>query len=107
MPNYHISALIRVKEGCLEQVKAAILANIPNVRAEQGCMVYDLHQAMDGSNCLYFYEIWQDKVAFEAHVKAPHMLTYREVVKDWVDGPTEVRLWSGVDIARPGFNTKA
>lgn len=99
MEKYYVSALIQVKDGYMDTVRQAIVNNIPNVRAEKGCLLYDLHQAKDGSNSLYFYEIWQDKASLDAHSVAPHMKAYRELVKDWLAAPTQVQLWSAVDVA--------
>ncbi len=97
MGKYYIVANIYPKAGKEDALLARIQANIPLVRKEHGCLRYDLHQSMKGKGFM-FYEIWADKDAFEAHGKAPHMLAYREEIKDWLDKPTEVTLWSSVDV---------
>ena len=98
MDKYYIAAMIHPKAGKAEALKTEILNNIPNVRQEKGCLRYDLHELKDGGGQFMFYEIWEDKAAFEAHRIAPHMLTYRERTKDLLEKPTEVSIWSAVDV---------
>ena len=100
MDQYYIVAAIYPKPGKAEAVKAEILNNIPHVRKEKGCLRYDLHALKDGGGRFLFYEIWADKAAFEAHRVAPHMTAYRERVKDLLEKPTEVSIWSAVEVAQ-------
>ncbi len=98
MDKYFIVAMVHPKAGNADAVKAEILKNIPNVRAEKGCLRYDLHELKDGSGKFMFYEIWADKAAFEAHRVAPHMTAYREKVKDLMEKPSDVTVWSAADV---------
>jgi len=96
----YVTAVISPKAGMEDAVQAAILGNIPVVRKEQGCLRYDLHvQEKDGVTRFLFYEIWKDRAALAAHAAAPHMLAYRDRTKDMLAVPTQVDIWSGVDMA--------
>ena len=100
MSKCYVTAVISPKAGMEEAVKAEILANIPKVRKEQGCLRYDLHVlAKDGTQFL-FYEIWADTAALDAHRKAPHMAAYREKTKDMLAVPTQVSIWDSVNVAQ-------
>ena len=98
MDKYYVSAVISPKAGMEDAVKAEILNNIPTVRQEKGCLRYDLHVLKKDGTKFLFYEIWTDKAALEAHAKEPHMLAYRERVKDMLAVPTAVEIWSSVDV---------
>jgi len=100
MDKYYIVATIYPKAGKEEVVRAEIFKNIPEVRKEKGCLRYDLHVLKSGGGRFMFYEIWEDKAAFEAHGAAPHMMAYRERIKDLLEQPTEVSIWSATDVAR-------
>ena len=100
MDKYYIVAMIYPKAGKEEAVRTEILKNIPDVRKEKGCLRYDLHVLKDGEGRFMFYEIWEDKVAFEAHRTAPHMTAYRERVKDLLEKPSEVSIWSASAVAQ-------
>ena len=99
MGKCYVTAVINAKAGMEDKVKAEILANIPNVRAEQGCVRYDLHVLDKDGARFMLYEIWEDRDALNVHSKAPHMTAYRERTKDMVAGPAQVEIWSGVDVA--------
>ena len=77
--------------------RAAFLAilneNVPNVLAEDGCLEYaptidlqtDIAAQPDARpDIVTVVEKWESLAALEAHLVAPHMLTYRERVKDLV-----------------------
>ena len=92
----NVIASIRVKPGKRADLIAAFNANVPNVLAEAGCIDYypnvdiDAHmtyppQDMD-ENVVTIIEKWESLEALHAHTKAPHMATYREQVKDLVEG---------------------
>jgi len=98
MDKYYIVATIYPKPGKADALKTEILNNIPNVRQEKGCLRYDLHVLKNGGGQFMFYEIWEDKAAFEAHGTAPHMMAYRERIKDLLEKPTDISIWSVADV---------
>jgi quinol monooxygenase YgiN len=98
MDKYYIVATIYPKPGKEKDLKDAIIKNIPNVRKEKGNIRYDLHELKADGTKFLFYEIWADKAAFEAHKVAPHMVAYSKNIKDLLAGPTDITLWSSVDV---------
>ena len=89
----HVIASISVKTGKLSDYLAALKANVQLVRKEQGCIEYvpmiDLDaklpmQVVD-KNAVTILERWQSVEALHAHLGSPHMLAYREKVKDMVE----------------------
>ncbi len=89
-----VIASITIKPGCRDQFVKRFLENVPHVLAEDGCVHYyptvDIEtgigvQAMD-PNVVTVVEQWESVEHLHAHLQAPHMLTYREDVKDWVEG---------------------
>ncbi len=89
-----VIASITVKPGCREKLLARFLANVPHVLAEEGCIHYyptidadsGLPPQQKDENVVTVIEQWKSLDHLHAHIKAPHMLTYREDVKDWIDG---------------------
>lgn len=91
----HVIALITAKPGQRENVLAIARANIPAVRAEDGCIEYSLavdaegvgsFQTKFGANTFVFVEKWRDTAALKAHAAAPHMVAYGAKVKDMLAG---------------------
>ena len=89
----HVIAVITAKPGQREAILQAIRANLPAVRAENGCMEYGpaidadgigSFQAKAGPDTVFVIEKWADAEALKAHAAAPHMAAYAAKVKDLV-----------------------
>jgi len=87
-----VIASIRLK-GERELFLDILNANVPAVRKEQGCLEYfaavDVETGLSSQildeNTVTIIEKWQDLAALAAHLAAPHMLEYREKVKNLVE----------------------
>jgi quinol monooxygenase YgiN len=89
----HVVAIITAKPGQRENVLEAFRANIPAVRAEDGCIEYGptidaeglgSFQAKFGPDTFVVMEKWRDAQALKAHAAAPHMAAYAAKVKDMI-----------------------
>ncbi|HEX2827457.1 MAG TPA: putative quinol monooxygenase [Burkholderiales bacterium] len=90
----HVIAIITAKPGQREKILEAARANIPAVKAEDGCIEYGPgvdaeglgnFQTKFGPDTFVFVEKWRDTDALKAHAAAPHMKAYAEKVKDLID----------------------
>jgi quinol monooxygenase YgiN len=91
----HVVAIITAKPGLRESVLEAFRANIPAVRAEEGCIEYGpaidaeglgSFQTKFGTDSFVVIEKWRDVAALKAHAAAPHMAAYAAKVKDMLAG---------------------
>lgn len=57
-------------------------------RDEDGCLRFNVLQDAQDENVYYFYEVYKDQAALEAHRAMPHYAVWRAAV-DTLDGPTE------------------
>ena len=89
----HVIAIITAKPGQREKILEAARANIPAVRAEDGCLEYSLtidaeglgsFQTKFGPDTFVFVEKWRDPAALKAHAAAPHMAAYGAKVKELI-----------------------
>tara|TARA_R110001592_G_scaffold337481_1_gene624144 strand:- start:1696 stop:1992 length:297 start_codon:yes stop_codon:yes gene_type:complete len=80
-----IVARILVKEGKRELVKAELLKLIDVTRVEEGCINYDLHQDNENQNLFLFYENWESRELWQAHMNNPHLTEYMKAT----DGAVE------------------
>ena len=55
---------------------------------EAGCLRFNVLQDAKDENVYYFYEVYKDEAALEAHRAAPHYAVWRAAA-DSLDGPTE------------------
>jgi quinol monooxygenase YgiN len=89
----HVIAVVTARPGLRAKILEAFNANVPNVRAEQGCLEYgaaiDLDPALKfqapiGPDTFMVVEKWESAEALKAHAAAPHMAAYAAKVKDWI-----------------------
>jgi quinol monooxygenase YgiN len=81
----HVIAVITAKPGKREAILEHFRANVPNVRAERGCIEYgaaiDADPALPvqtkyGADTFVVIEKWESMDALKAHGAAPHMQAY-------------------------------
>ena len=59
---------------------------------EPGCLRFDLIQDKDDPHRFYFYEVYRDDAALEAHRRAPHFKHYFEKSRSLLAAPPERRI---------------
>lgn len=89
----HVIASIRLKSGKRSEFLEIFKAYLPQVREEKGCIEYlpaiDVEsglppQVLD-ENMVTIIEKWESLEALRNHLNAPHMVAYKEKVKDLVE----------------------
>lgn len=58
---------------------------------EEGCLRFDVIQDRDDPNRFYFYEVYRDDAALQAHRQTPHFKFYFEKTQPWLVAPPERR----------------
>jgi (4S)-4-hydroxy-5-phosphonooxypentane-2,3-dione isomerase len=80
---------VRVKPEARERFLAAIEADaLGSERDEPGCLRFNVLQDGQDQNVYYFYEVYRDEAALEAHRAAPHFALWRAAA-DTLDGAAE------------------
>ena len=89
----HVIAVITAKPGQRAEILTHFNANVPAVRAEQGCIEYgaavDLDPALKfqtayGPDSFVVVEKWESPQALMAHAAAPHMAAYAAKTRDFI-----------------------
>jgi quinol monooxygenase YgiN len=89
----NVIASVRVKAESLSAFMEIFKSNVPEVRKEKGCIEYfptididaDLPVQDLDKNVVTIIEKWQSLEVLRSHLKTPHMIAYREKVKDIVE----------------------
>jgi quinol monooxygenase YgiN len=87
-----VLASIQLHQGQRAAFLEIFHANVPKVRQEVGCIEYfpaiDIESGLSvqclDEDMVTVIEKWQDLEALKAHLATPHMLEYKEMVKDLV-----------------------
>ena len=89
----HVIAIITTKRGQRDSVLQLFRANVPAVRAEQGCIEYEAtvdsspalkFQTDFGADTFVVVEKWETTAALGAHLGAPHMVAYSSKTRDMI-----------------------
>ncbi|MGJ8590164.1 MAG: putative quinol monooxygenase [Yoonia sp.] len=72
-----IVANIVANEEQIDVVKTELVKLIEATRSEAGCVTYDLHQDNDNPAHFMFYEIWDSRELWQAHMAATHLAAYQ------------------------------
>ena len=73
-----VIAKLKAKSGREKQLGEMLQSLIEPTRAERGCINYDLHRSHDDPGLFLFYENWESRPLWEAHMKSPHLVDFSE-----------------------------
>jgi autoinducer 2-degrading protein len=94
---------VRVKPDARERfLKAIEVDALGSERDEPGCMRFNVLQDAQDRNVYYFYEVYRDEAALEAHRAAPHYAVWRAAA-DTLDGSPEATRCQTVFPAAVGY----
>ena len=80
---------VRIKPDQRKKFLGAIEVDaLGSERDEPGCLRFNVLQDEQDPNVYYFFEVYKDQAALEAHRTMPHYATWRAAA-DTLDGPTE------------------
>ena len=87
---------VRVKPQGRQRFLEAIEADaLGSERDEKDCFRFNVLQDEKDENIYYFYEVYKDQAALEAHRTMPHYATWRAAA-DTIDGATQATRCSTV-----------
>jgi quinol monooxygenase YgiN len=89
----NVLASIKVKSGSKTEFLKIFKANVPLVKKEKGCVEYSPTVDFDSkipvqkidSDVVTIIEKWDSVEDLKVHLAAPHMISYKEKVKDMVE----------------------
>ena len=90
--NIVLIARLKVKKDAVEAAKTAALAIVESSRAENGCLNYDFHQAIDDETVFVWHETWANTTALDEHFAMPYFAELGEKLKDITDEPLQLTL---------------
>jgi quinol monooxygenase YgiN/predicted alpha/beta hydrolase family esterase len=87
---YAVVAEVRARPGKEDELRAATLPLIRQVRAEPNNLAYFLHEDRERPGHFVFYEIFASQADFEAHNATPHVQAWFARLPELADGGVEV-----------------
>jgi len=83
-----IVAHITAKPDAIELVKAELEKLIDITRAEEGCLQYDLHRDNENPAHFMFYENWESRELWQAHMNNQHLKDFMAATDGAIDALT-------------------
>ncbi|HKU10064.1 MAG TPA: putative quinol monooxygenase [Sinomonas sp.] len=83
-----VTAVFRPVEGKKQQLSEALRSAIPAVHEEDGCLLYAIHDAADGT--ITMIEKWTTADLLEAHAQGPAVEALDAAVAPFLASPTVV-----------------
>lgn len=71
-----IVARIEAKPDKIALVKSELIKLIEPTRTEAGCIQYDLHQDNNQPEVFLFFESWETRELWQAHMENEHLKAY-------------------------------
>ena len=81
MSKLTIVASIHARPDRASMVRVELEKLVSITQAEEGCLQYDLHQDNEDPAHFLFYENWESRDHWQAHMKAPHLEAYRKATE--------------------------
>lgn len=85
----HVIARMEIKSGQMESFLELLKELLPTVRAEEGCIRYEICLDAAGDigaaanpQALTILETWESPEHLSAHLASPHMATFRHAAAD-------------------------
>ncbi|OHV34968.1 MULTISPECIES: putative quinol monooxygenase [Pseudofrankia] len=93
-----IVASVVPKPEHVDEVRAALLAAVPEVHKEVGCKLYSVHEA---PGKFYFIEEWADDAALAAHSKSPALVEMVKRLDGLTDGAFDLAILNPLPAGTP------
>lgn len=85
MTGFVVTVDFKLKPGVMKRFRALMDRNaIDSCAHEPGCRRFDVMVPEEDSDCIFLYEIYDDRAAFEAHLKTAHFDTFNRESDDLV-----------------------
>ncbi|MCA3436415.1 MAG: antibiotic biosynthesis monooxygenase [Rhodobacter sp.] len=71
-----VIATLKAKKGKEDVLYTTLKGLLAPTRAEQGCIIYDMHKSADEPGLFMFTEEWETRPLWDDHMNAPHLKAF-------------------------------
>jgi quinol monooxygenase YgiN len=91
-----VLARLRAKKGLESRLRQELQKLVAPTRNEGGCINYDLHESAEEAGLFLFYENWKSQADLDAHFQTPHLLAWRKISPELLEGALELTKWKKI-----------
>ena len=85
-------ARLKVKDDAVDEAKRLALRLVPDSRGEEGCINYDIHQAIDDQTVFVWHETWKNKAALDEHFEKQYFKDFFARASELAAEPPQINL---------------
>ena len=85
-----IFARFHAREGQQGEVEVALREEIPQARAEPGCLEIDAYRSTRDPRLFFIHSRWIDERAFDTHAEMPHTVHFIRGIEPLIDHALDV-----------------
>jgi quinol monooxygenase YgiN len=100
VPVVVVTAVFHPAPGRKEDLVEALRSTIPGVHEEDGCLLYAIHDAADGT--ITMIEKWASVADLDAHGSGPAVAALGAAIEGLVTGPALVTRMTPIPVGEPG-----
>jgi quinol monooxygenase YgiN len=92
---------LQSKAGKEDEMAAALTAGSPETHAEDGCLVYAMHQNVEDPSKFAIVESWASQAHLETHLALPKVQEMIGTLDGLADGPPNFGIYSTLHAGDP------
>ena len=99
MANKRVTVVVRLKAkaGKEAEVRQELFNLLAPTRAEQGCLNFDMHEALNDPALFLFHENWTSEDHLKRHFETPHIKRWIKLAETLLAEPLDLIKWHKVD----------
>ncbi len=101
MPEIVVVGSLRARPGQEAPAREALEGLVEPTHAEDGCILYALHQSPDDATRLAFVERWTSREHLDAHLRSPHIAALLERVDELFSEAPDIVVYDAVPLGQP------
>ncbi len=87
-----VAVKLTIKEGQRDAMTAAVMPGLETAKTEGGTITYIFHHDVADANLVWFYELYADNAAFDAHMKTEAFKTFSASLAPFIAGAPEFHI---------------
>jgi quinol monooxygenase YgiN len=93
-----IFARFHAREGQQGAVEAALREEVPQARAEPGCLAINAYRSMRDPRLFFIHSRWTDETAFDTHAEMDHTVYFIRRIEPLIDHALDVNRTRSLEI---------
>lgn len=96
MSQVAVAVKLTIKEGQRDAMTSAVMKGVETAKTEAGTLTYIFHHDLANENVVWFYELYADQTALDAHMSSESFRVFSKSLVPFVEGAPEFTFLTAV-----------